>query len=145
MDADGVLHDLTREASTFAGGPAAQLSFGNTSDLNLFLVPLSGQDEYIDYGVKTRGLDGLVTQVKLRYSAQTLDTSVGGPGGKLRLNLYSGSTGYCAGNPGTPGTVAASLDLTGLPGSLSTPSGEIIEATIDLSESPVVLPDGPIG
>lgn len=133
-------------AAQFAGvATQAVTSFSNTSGTNFFLLPLSGVDEYVDYGVKTAGLDGQVTEIRLSYITEFLDPSVGGAGASLDLSLYSGSNGGCDSDPNSPGTLVRTVSLTGLPGSLNTPFGEIIEVVLDFSDNPIALPDGAIG
>lgn len=122
-----------------------QVSFANVNGTIFFLLPLSPEDEYVDYGVKTAGLDGLVTEIRLSYITEVLDPSVGGPGASLDLNLYSGSNGGCDVDASAPGQLVHSISLTGLPASTAEPFGEIIEIVLDFSSDPIALPDGPIG
>lgn len=139
-------HWATGQITRGSGPPASsadvpQPSYANDTFSGLYLLAQIG-NELIDWGVKSGGLGGMMTSFDLSYGASVLDTSVGGPGAKFNVVLYSGMIGNCA--PGDPGVVIGEFPFTGLP---SSPDGNayVYNMTVDLSGAPLQFPDGPIG
>ena len=133
---------------TYTQGPPAsgpdvpQVSYANDTYSGLMALGLGMGNELIDWGVKSGGLGGSVSSFEVGYGAFVLDTSVGGPGAQFTLTLYSGMQGWC--NFNDPGTAVGTFPFSGLPAS---PDGNpyAFWMTVDLTGSPVQLPDGPIG
>ncbi len=135
---------LTRAATpTGLGTSAVSTScFENTQNFGQWSL-FTQHDELVDWGVKTCGLSGVVDSFTVSYRTLAVDTSLGGPGAALTVAIYAGTTGF-----GQTGTELLRLSLTGLPGATGNePPGTepVVDLTIDLSDAPLLLPDGPIG
>ena len=99
-------------------------------------------DEIVDWGVKTCGDTDVVTSFTFAYNTRALDPNLGGPGAAMTFSLYEGTNGF-----GHLGTQVASFAFTGLPGSpvAGQPSPWPIYITVDLSDAPILVPDGNLG
>jgi hypothetical protein len=124
-----------------AGPDAPTVCFDATTDddgfFDVLLYP-AGQ-ELFNWGVKSCGGSSFVDEVTIGFSSMAQPVSVGGPGGRLTLRIYAGSTGH-----GSPGSLVKSIQLSGLfsnPGPVVTPT----MLTIELGSESFFLADGPIG
>lgn len=139
--ATGELTRLAPGASPALGADTPATSFANTTSAGAFAIPAVG-DEWIDWGVKAGGVTGVVCTLEVAYGTNALDPGIGGPGAALDVAVYQGTLGTCG-----VGDVAVEVfrtSLTGLPGSLD---GSAVSYTleIDLSKTPFLLTDGPLG
>lgn len=134
----------TGEITPYTPPEAPAVSFANTNTSGFFAQQASPTEEWVDWGVKSAGFDGIVTSFDVGYATTAADPTVGGPGASFTVNIYAGTLGFC--DPGDPGTLAGSFPLTGLPGDLTStgaPAGGVV--TVDLSATPMALADGAIG
>ena len=98
-------------------------------------------DEIVDWGVKSCGQTGVVTEFTFGYRTVALGPEYGGPGAAMSWALYQGTDGF-----GSLGGEIARYDFTGLPGTFDPQfASGFIFVTVDLSEAPLVLPDGNLG
>ena len=98
-------------------------------------------DEIVDWGVKSCAQTNVVTSFTFGYVSLASDPSIGGPGAAMTWALYEGTDGF-----GHLGDQIARLSFTGMPGTLW-PGGQSMPlfVTVDLSDDPLVVPDGNIG
>lgn len=117
--------------------PAA---FDNASCATIFYAQQGFGAEWLDWGVKATSLGtGLITEFTIGFGTTELDTTVGGPGASLGVNIYTGTLGSCA-----PGALVGSYSFPVLPGSL-TGSATGIVYSVDISSAAILVPDGPLG
>lgn len=115
------------------GGGGSVVDFDNSATNGFTFLPGAGVGVR-DWGIYTPSGNGLLYRFTVGYS-----TVANGPI-DLTVNLYSGTTGSCAG----PGTLLGSFPLTGLPGSDGiTPVANTV--TVTTRTSGIAVPAGPIG
>ena len=85
-------------------------AYDNANCFSGFLATLPDGEEYLDWGVKSTGLTGVITGFSFGYGTSELDPTLGGPGASVGINIWNGTPGFC-----DPGTQVFSQVFTGLP------------------------------
>ncbi len=120
---------------------ATPLCFDNSRTAYVWSLFNRVNDEIVDWGVKSCAQTNAVTSFTFGYISLADDPSIGGPGAAMTWALYEGTDGF-----GHLGDEIARLTFTGMPGTLW-PGGQSMPhfVTVDLSDAPLVVPDGNIG
>jgi len=114
-------------------------AYDNANCFAGFLTTLSDDEEYLDWGVKSTGLTGVITGFSFGYGTSELDPTLGGPGASVGINIWNGTPGFC-----DPGTQVFSQVFTGLPGGSGGGFGAFA-FNVDLTSAAISIPDGEIG
>jgi len=138
---------VTRGVAPSARSAATVVDFDN-NDLGGFVGLDSGNGfcEWFDAGVKgyANNQSDLMSEITFAYCSSMRDTSVGGPGGSVKLGFYEGYTTF----GGAPTTAVAAFTLTGLPANSASSSFlggfNCFFASVTFGAL-VAFADGPIG
>lgn len=147
--ADDVVHsvvELPAGIDTFGTAPPCFDNsdlFCDMSPVEPYSIGNAPGDELLDWGVKQCGGTGMVQSITIAYRTTAVDVSFGGPGATFSFALYRGTRGF-----NRVGTEVFRHTFTRLPGvAPGTGTHEALFGfvTIDFGDTPISLPDGPIG